>query len=139
MYMQWCCSLVLLPTPAQTRPPPNRSPTHSNLTHPPLILRCRDALFLGDCDDGVRQLCQLLGWEADLDALVAAGRAQFEAAHPAAAGEAAEAAAGGGADAVLKATAEAAAEAPEPAGEAAAAAEGDAGQVEAKAAAQAAL
>ncbi|KAL4433418.1 hypothetical protein ABPG77_010271 [Micractinium sp. CCAP 211/92] len=40
----------------------------------------RDALFLGDCDDGVRQLCRLLGWEADLDALIAAGRQSF---HPA--------------------------------------------------------
>lgn len=91
----------------------------------------RDALFLGDCDDGVRQLCQLLGWEAELDALLAAGRAQFEDARPG------EAAGGGGADAVLKATAEAAvaaaaaepageaepAAAPEPAGEAGAAAE----------------
>ncbi|KAL4420564.1 hypothetical protein ABPG75_010220 [Micractinium tetrahymenae] len=33
----------------------------------------RDALFEGDCDDGVRQLCRLLGWEAELDALIAAG------------------------------------------------------------------
>lgn len=41
---------------------------------------CRDALFLGDCDDGVRQLCRLLDWEADLDALIAAGRQSF---HPA--------------------------------------------------------
>lgn len=40
----------------------------------------RDALFLGDCDDGVRQLCRMLGWEADLDALLAAGRQSF---HPA--------------------------------------------------------
>lgn len=38
----------------------------------------RDAMFLGDCDDGVRQLCSLLGWEADLDALVAAGRREFQ-------------------------------------------------------------
>eukprot|EP00884_Botryococcus_braunii_P020668 jgi/Botrbrau1/7285/Bobra.0318s0021.1 len=26
----------------------------------------RDALFLGDCDDGVRKLCELLGWDSDL-------------------------------------------------------------------------
>ncbi|KAK9819677.1 hypothetical protein WJX72_000986 [[Myrmecia] bisecta] len=30
----------------------------------------RDALFLGDCDAGVRRLCRLLGWEAELDALI---------------------------------------------------------------------
>ena len=30
----------------------------------------RDALFEGDCDAGVRELCQLLGWGADLEALV---------------------------------------------------------------------
>lgn len=40
----------------------------------------RDALYLGDCDDGVRQLCELLGWQQELDALVAAGRQQLEAA-----------------------------------------------------------
>ncbi|KAL4436337.1 hypothetical protein ABPG77_009899 [Micractinium sp. CCAP 211/92] len=33
----------------------------------------RDALFEGDCDGGVRQLCRLLGWEQELDALIAAG------------------------------------------------------------------
>jgi hypothetical protein len=37
-------------------------------------------LYLGDCDDGVRQLCELLGWQQELDALVAAGRQQLEAA-----------------------------------------------------------
>lgn len=31
-----------------------------------------DVLHLGSCDDGVRQLCRLLGWEADLDARIAA-------------------------------------------------------------------
>jgi len=30
----------------------------------------RDALFLGDCDDGVRQLAELLGWESDLERLI---------------------------------------------------------------------
>ena len=30
----------------------------------------RDALFLGDCDDGVRQLAKMLDWESDLDALI---------------------------------------------------------------------
>lgn len=29
----------------------------------------RDALFLGDCDDGVRQLCEALGWEEELQDL----------------------------------------------------------------------
>lgn len=62
----------------------------------------RDALFLGDCDDGVRQLCQLLGWEAELDALLADSRAHF---HPAA-GAGSEAGQGG--DAALKAAAAAA-------------------------------
>ena len=32
----------------------------------------RDALYLGDCDDGVRQLARKLGWEADLDELIQA-------------------------------------------------------------------
>ena len=32
----------------------------------------RDALFLGDCDDGVRQLTRKLGWEAELDKLISA-------------------------------------------------------------------
>ncbi len=30
----------------------------------------RDALFLGDCDEGVRRLCNLLGWGDDLDELL---------------------------------------------------------------------
>ena len=34
------------------------------------VLRHRDALHLGDCDDAVQELCRLLGWEADLAALV---------------------------------------------------------------------
>lgn len=110
----------------------------------------RDALFLGDCDDGVRQLCQQLGWEDELDALIAAGRAQFEQARAdsaaadggeAAAAAAAAAAACSSTEAVLRATAEAAAgdaaAAPEPAGEAAAEARPE--TVAAKVAAQAAL
>eukprot|EP00887_Chlorella_sp_A99_P001800 scaffold19.g1800.t1 len=36
----------------------------------------RDALYLGDCDEGVRALCGLLGWEAGLDALVAGASVQ---------------------------------------------------------------
>uniref|UniRef100_A0A383W007 Deacetylase sirtuin-type domain-containing protein n=1 Tax=Tetradesmus obliquus TaxID=3088 RepID=A0A383W007_TETOB len=32
----------------------------------------RDVLHLGDSDEGVRELCQLLGWEQELDALIAA-------------------------------------------------------------------
>jgi NAD+-dependent protein deacetylase sirtuin 2 len=39
----------------------------------------RDALFLGDCDLGVRQLCRHLGWESDLDRLIAEGSAKPEA------------------------------------------------------------
>ena len=35
-------------------------------------LLSRDALHLGDCDDAVRQLCELLGWSADLGALIGA-------------------------------------------------------------------
>ena len=31
----------------------------------------RDALFLGQCDDGVAELCSMLGWKDDLDALIA--------------------------------------------------------------------
>ena len=31
----------------------------------------RDALFLGQCDDGVDELCSMLGWKDDLDALIA--------------------------------------------------------------------
>lgn len=31
----------------------------------------RDALYLGDCDDAVRQLAKYIGWEADLDSLIA--------------------------------------------------------------------
>lgn len=31
----------------------------------------RDALFLGDCDDGVRVLARSLGWEGELDDLIA--------------------------------------------------------------------
>ncbi|KAF6251609.1 DHS-like NAD/FAD-binding domain-containing protein [Scenedesmus sp. NREL 46B-D3] len=32
----------------------------------------RDVLYLGDADEGVRELCSLLGWEQALDALIAA-------------------------------------------------------------------
>ena len=35
----------------------------------------RDALFLGDCDDGFRELARLLGWDAELETLVEAGKA----------------------------------------------------------------
>ncbi len=30
----------------------------------------RDALFLGQCDDGVAELCSMLGWKDELDALI---------------------------------------------------------------------
>ena len=29
-----------------------------------------DGFFAGDCDDAVRQLCEMLGWEADLEAVL---------------------------------------------------------------------
>ena len=38
-----------------------------------LALPRRDVMFEGDCDAGVRELCKLLGWEGELDALIAAG------------------------------------------------------------------
>ena len=34
----------------------------------------RDALFLGDCDDGSRELASLLGWQVELSELIMAGR-----------------------------------------------------------------
>lgn len=40
--------------------------------------RHRDALFLGDCDDGVRQLAELLGWESELEELINASGQQTE-------------------------------------------------------------
>ena len=86
----------------------------------------RDALFLGDCDAGVRQLCQLLGREEDLEALMAAGRAQFEQSRTGGSEGVEDAVPGGGGstEAVMRATAEAAAaaEAAVPAAKAAAAA-----------------
>ena len=36
----------------------------------------RDALFLGDCDDGARQLAALMGWQTELADLVAGGKGQ---------------------------------------------------------------
>ncbi len=30
----------------------------------------RDAMYLGDCDEGVWELCRLLGWEKELQVLV---------------------------------------------------------------------
>ena len=36
----------------------------------------RDALYRGDCDDGVGKLCELLGWQDELKALVESGAAQ---------------------------------------------------------------
>jgi hypothetical protein len=43
----------------------------------------RDVLYEGDCDTGVRELCQLLGWEEELDELIAAGPLPPEPAEPA--------------------------------------------------------
>ena len=71
--------------------------------HPcPIVpLSCRDALFLGDCDAGVRQLCRLLGWEGELDGLLAESQRDWQpperpAADAAIAAAAAAAAGGGG-------------------------------------------
>jgi len=36
--------------------------------------RSRDALFLGNCDDGARELASLLGWQAELAELIVAGK-----------------------------------------------------------------
>eukprot|EP00455_Lapot_gusevi_P022871 TRINITY_DN2380_c0_g1_i7.p1 TRINITY_DN2380_c0_g1~~TRINITY_DN2380_c0_g1_i7.p1 ORF type:complete len:469 (-),score=115.30 TRINITY_DN2380_c0_g1_i7:45-1328(-) len=37
----------------------------------------RDVFVQGDCDAGVRQFAQILGWEADLDALIQAARSHL--------------------------------------------------------------
>ncbi|KAF9908743.1 NAD-dependent protein deacetylase sirtuin-2 [Linnemannia zychae] len=37
----------------------------------------RDALFLGNCDDGVRKLAQLCGWEGELQAMFEAGNIEM--------------------------------------------------------------
>ena len=43
----------------------------------------RDVLYLGDCDNGARQLCEHLGWTAELDSLIAeAGTKEHEAHNP---------------------------------------------------------
>lgn len=34
----------------------------------------RDCLFLGDCDEGVRQLASLLGWREELEAMITGAR-----------------------------------------------------------------
>lgn len=50
----------------QSSPKQMKSQTGSQL--PPLA--CRDTLFLGDADDGVQELCELLGWSQELQALI---------------------------------------------------------------------
>lgn len=58
------------PLPVQHRCPVRRRerrPDHAQIPEP---WCCRDVLVLGDCDDGVGELCRLLGWEAELAALV---------------------------------------------------------------------
>ncbi len=60
-------------------------------THVYLPLRTGDSLYLGDADDAVRELCGLLGWQEELQALEremwpsAAGSMQAAGASPAAA------------------------------------------------------
>lgn len=34
----------------------------------------RDVKLLGDCQDGVKKLCDMLGWTTDLEALIEAGK-----------------------------------------------------------------
>lgn len=41
----------------------------------------RDVLFLGDCDNGARELCKALGWTAELDALIAEAHDKEHEAH----------------------------------------------------------
>jgi hypothetical protein len=36
-----------------------------------------DALYLGDSDDAVRELCSLLGWQEELQEMVQEGHARF--------------------------------------------------------------
>ncbi|KAH3743084.1 NAD-dependent protein deacetylase sirtuin-2 [Pelomyxa schiedti] len=43
----------------------------------------RDVFWQGDCDDGSQELARLLGWEGELDALIEAGRIQFQTANEA--------------------------------------------------------
>jgi NAD-dependent deacetylase sirtuin 2 len=33
-------------------------------------LTTRDVMYIGDCDEGVKQLAEYLGWKNDLDALI---------------------------------------------------------------------
>ena len=49
----------------------------------------RDALHLGDCDGGVRELCRLLEWEGELDVLIGAEAGAGAASLPTQAAEAA--------------------------------------------------
>ena len=41
----------------------------------------RDVLYLGDCDAGAKELCRLLGWEAELDSLIAEAHDKQHEAH----------------------------------------------------------
>ena len=41
----------------------------------------RDVLVQGDCDEGTRQLCGLLGWSDELEALVSESKAASDPAH----------------------------------------------------------
>jgi hypothetical protein len=38
----------------------------------------RDALYEGDCDAGVQELCRLLGWDSELQAKIQAWKAGDE-------------------------------------------------------------
>ena len=38
----------------------------------------RDVVYLGNCDDGVKNLCDLIGWREELEDLYIKGRAKLE-------------------------------------------------------------
>lgn len=38
----------------------------------------RDVVYLGNCDDGVKKLCDLIGWREELEDLYTKGRAKLE-------------------------------------------------------------
>ncbi len=41
----------------------------------------RDVLYLGNCDDGTKELCKLLGWTEDLQKLIKESKAAEHEAH----------------------------------------------------------
>ena len=39
----------------------------------------RDVVYLGDCDEGVKKLCDLIGWRSELEELYSKGRQKLKA------------------------------------------------------------